>query len=324
MRSIPVNNLFLKTDSAGKRQPTLITYALIGLFVLFSCFISKNKKPIVKKNVKQTIIKLKDLTAAAVTNAHTIAPPTPLSNEGRAFKFNYNQILQSPSQTPKFPYPKEASPGPLFNRTVPLNTKMIVFDNTNDYQSNWVIPLGSMVKCLLIHNIVTNNFQAPVIVQVWQDFYFDGKLLLPFGTRIYGTATAGRERDRVTVAFHDIVFQDGKNIKINAIGLSQDGSGGLTGTVIDDGTKKTILAMAMNLLSGMALGFQQTSTNALTGLDQVESNSRNALLNGVANTFQKQAQQTQTDIENSKGYAIVLAGNELVVYFEKESDIQGG
>ena len=146
-----------------------------------------------------------------------------------------------------------------------------------------------MVKCLLIHNIVTNNFEAPVIAQVWEDFYFDGKLLLPFGTRIYGTASSGRQRDRVVVKFNNIVFQDGKTIKINAIGLSQDGSGGLTGTVIDDGTKKTILAMAMNLLSGVALGFQQTSTNALTGIDQVESNSRNALLTGVANTFQKQA-----------------------------------
>ena len=198
---------------------------------------------------------------------------------------------------------------------------MIVFDNTNGYQSNWVIPLGSMVKCLLIHNIVTNNFEAPVIAQVWEDFYFDGKLLLPFGTRIYGTASAGRQRDRVIVTFHDIVFQDGKNIKINAIGLSQDGSGGLTGTVIDDGTKKTILAMAMNLLSGMALGFQQSSTNELTGIQQVESNSRNALLNGVANTFQKQAQQTQSDIENSKGYAIVLAGNEIIVYFQNKADL---
>ena len=155
----------------------------------------------------------------------------------------------------------------------------------NNYQSNWVVPLGSMVKCLLIHNIVTNNFEAPVIAQVWEDFYFDGNLLLPFGTRIYGTASSGKQRDRVTVNFHDIVFQDGKTIKINAIGLSQDGSGGLTGTVIDDGTKKTIIAMAMNLLSGIALGFQQTQTNLVTGIDQVEANSRNAFLMGLPIPF---------------------------------------
>jgi hypothetical protein len=270
MKTMSVNNLFLKSDNSGKRQPTILTYGLILLFVFFSFFISKNKKPIVKTKFKQTIIKARDLTAASVTSqASTITIPTSLSHEGNAFKFNYNEVLHTPSNRPLPSFLQEAYPRTSSIRSVPLNTKMIVFDNTNNYQSNWVVPLGSMVKCLLIHNIVTNNFEAPVIVQVWEDFYFDGKLLLPFGTRIYGTASAGKQRDRVTVSFHDIVFQDGKDIKINALGLSQDGSGGLTGTVIDDGTKKTILAMAMNLLSGIALGFQQTQTNLVTGIDEV-------------------------------------------------------
>ena len=321
MSNMSVNNLFLKKDNSGKRQPTVLTYCLVVLFIFISYLIPHNKNPQVKKKFKQTVIKAKELTAAAVGTSTIV---TTLKNEGKSFKFNLNQLLKATSPSPKPSSPQKAPDMPSPIRSFPINTKIIVFDDTKDYQSNWVIPLGSMVKCLLIHNIVTNNFEAPVIAQVWEDFYFDGKLLLPFGARIYGTATAGRQRDRVTVVFHDIVFQDGKDIKINAIGLSQDGSGGLTGTVIDDGTKKTIIAMAMNLLSGIALGFQQTNTNAITGLSQVEANSRNALFNGVANTFQKQAQQTQNDIENSKGYAIVLAGSELVVYFEKEADIHGG
>ena len=308
-----VNNLFLKTDNTGKRVPTILTCVLVGALVFGSYFFSKNNKPVRKLKIeaKESIIQAKDIVVAA-NNTFT--------NQKKAVDLGFPNIFDFPK--PKIDLPVFLPPPkPPEAVLPPINTKMIVFDDTKDYQSNFVIPLGSMVKCLLIHNIVTNNFDAPVIAQVWEDFYFDGKLLLPFGTRIYGTATAGRQRDRVVVKFDNIVFQDGKTIKINAIGLSQDGSGGLTGTVIDDGTKKTILAMAMNLLSGVALGFQQTSTNALTGIDQVESNSRNALLNGVANTFQKQAQQTQNDIENSKGYAIILAGNQLVVYFENEADI---
>ncbi|MBF0490203.1 MAG: TrbI/VirB10 family protein [Candidatus Omnitrophica bacterium] len=308
------SHLFLKTDNAGKRQPTILTYVLIGAFVFGSCFFSRDQKPHTKKEVKDIIIKEKDIIEAA---------NNPITNEGRAFKLDYTQVLPPP-EIKQLPFAPKITPPPLAKPISHIQTKMIVFDNTNVYESNWVIPLGSMIKCLLIHNIVTNNFEAPVIAQVWEDFYFDGKLLLPFGTRIYGTASTGKERDRVTVKFHDIVFQDGKTIKIDAIGLSKDGSGGLTGTVIDDSTKNTLISMAMNLLSGMALGFQQTTTNELTGINQVEANSRNALLNGVANTFQKQAQQVQSDIQNSKGYAIVLAGSDLVVYFQKESDIQGG
>ena len=79
--------------------------------------------------------------------------------------------------------------------------------------------------------------------------------------------------------------------------------------------------MAVNFLSGLALGLQQTATNAVTGLGEVQGNSRNAILNGVANTFENEAKRIQKEVEDAKGYAVVLAGNELVVYFEKESDV---
>ena len=308
------NNPFLKTDNTGKRQPTILTWGLIGLFVFCSYFLSTDKKPI-KTDTKEAIIKEKDIIEAA-NNTNN------LTNEGKAFKFDYSQILKPPEAKPTIPIP--IIPPPAAKRSSPLNTKMIVFDNTKDYPTNWIVPLGSMVKCLLIHNIVTNNFEAPVIAQVWEDFYFDGKLLLPFGTRIYGTASAGKQRDRVTVSFNNIVFKDGRTIKINAIGLSQDGSGGLTGTVVDESNKKTFIEMALNFLSGMVLGLQQTSTNQVTGLNEIGASSRNAILNGTANAFQGEAQRIKSDAESSKGYAIVLAGSNLVVYFEKEADVQGG
>lgn len=306
------NNLFLKVDNTGKRQPTILTCGLIGLFIFSSCFFSQGKKPI-KAKVQETIIKEKDIIEAANNT---------LKDEGKGFKLDYAKIFQPPE--PKQTVLTQITPLPVFKRTSPINTKMIVFDETKDYQTDWVVPLGSMIKCLLIHNIVTNNFEAPVIAQVWEDFYFNGKLLLPFGTRIYGTASAGKQRDRVMVQFNNIVFQDGKTIKINALGLSKDGSGGLTGTVIDEHNKKTFITMALNFLSGMALGLQQTATNQVTGINEIETTSRNAILNGVANTFQGEAQRIKSDTDSAKGYAIVLAGSDLVIYFNKEADVQGG
>jgi len=304
------NNLFLKIDNTGKRQPTVLTWGLVFVLVFCSYFLSQNKKPI-KREAKQMIIREKDIIEAA-NNA--------LTDEGKGFKLDYTEVLRppEPKQTilPAIPLPSAVK------RSSPLNTKMIVFDNTSAYQSDWVVPLGSMIKCLLIHNVVTNNFEAPVIAQVWEDFYFDGKLLLPFGTRIYGTASSGKQRDRVTVRFNNIVFQDGKTVKVNAIGLSKDGSGGLTGTVIDEHNKKTFIEMALNFLSGMASGLQQTATNQVTGLNEIEASSRNAILNGTANAFQGEAQRIKSDTEDAKGYAIILAGSDLIVYFEKEADIR--
>ena len=289
-----VINAFLKQDERGARKPTLLTWGLLCALVFGSYFLSlsQNTQP-VKKHRKPSIINERQMVEAA--NSHSQKGDKEDSEVG----------ARRPQRAIR-----EGS------------SKMIVFDGTKDYQSDELVPLGSMVKCLLIHNIVTNNFNAPVIAQVWEDFYFDGKLLLPFGSRIYGTAFAGHQRDRVMVQFHTIVFQDGKTIKINAIGLSQDGSGGLTGTVIDNRTKKVAWEMAINFLGGLAAGLQQTTTNAVTGLTQIESSSRNAILNGVAATFQKEAQRVQQETEEAKGYAIVLAGTQLVVYFEKEADVR--
>ncbi len=309
MQKVSVINLFLKADNSGKRNPTVLTWILLCLLVFSSYFLSQNKKPVKKKKepTKVSIVKKQDILNV------THSP----DKGGDIFKIDYSNIVNTndqKGQTEGLPKPRKA----LKPRST---SKMIVFDGTKDYHSEEVVPLGSMVRCILIHNIVTNNFNAPVIAQVWEDFYFNGELLLPFGTRIYGTAFAGRERDRISVKFDNIVFQDGKTLKIDAIGLSKDGSGGLTGTVIDNRNKKIFIQMAMNFLGGLAAGLQQTATNAVTGLSEIESNSRNAILNGVATTFEKEAKRIEKEAEDAKGYAIILAGNELVVYFEKESDV---
>ena len=236
---------------------------------------------------------------------------------------SYAQVEEKPvvdlSEAFKIPA-KEEPPKPKRIRGK-IDSKMIVFDATNDYQSDQIVPLGSMVQCLLIHNIVTNNFSAPIIAQVWEDFYFDGKLLLPFGTRIYGTARAGKERDRVLVAFHTIVFHDGKEVPIKAVGLSADGSAGLTGVLVSKQNKKRFLMMALDFLSGLALGLQETATNAVTGLTEITTDSRNAVLEGVAKTFEREASRLEKEINAAEGYAIILAGNKLIVYFEKSTDV---
>lgn len=303
-KNLNVNKWFLKKDAKGRQMPTSLTWGLIGAFVFASYFMSQKPKK-VQEFKPSPIIKEKELLQSAPEN---------FSAQGSRFSIDYGSLVpENPLEHVKT------------NRTDQIrrrNSKMIVYDATKRYESDEVVPLGSMVKCLLIHNIVTNNFSAPVIAQVWEDFYFNDKLLLPFGTRIYGTAVPGRQRDRVAVKFHSIVFRDGKTIKIDAIGLSKDGSGGVTGTVINEANKHMFVEMAVNFLGGLALGIQETATNAVTGLTQIETSSRNALLNGVANTFENEAKRIQKEIEETKGYAIVLAGSELQVYFEKQADTE--
>ncbi len=303
IKNISFKELLFKSDHTGKRQPTVLAGVLVMLFIFGSFFISKEKPKKLKREVRQDIIKERDIIAAA--NSQSKEEQTSAVDLSESFNF-----------------PVKVENSKHKEIVGKVDSKMIVFDATNNYLSDQIAPLGSMVDCLLIHNIVTNNFSAPVIAQVWEDFYFDGKLLLPFGTRIYGTARAGKERDRVLVAFHTVVFQDGREIPIKALGLSADGSAGLTGILVSKQNKKRILMMAMNFMSGIAIGLQEKATNAVTGLTEITTNSRNAILQGAANTFEKQAGQLDKDINAAEGYAIVVAGNKLIVYFEKSVDVE--
>lgn len=310
-------DLFFPKDYTGRRKISILTVAVI------LCVLSLPHYFLKKRSIKSShsltpeeqIIKKEDM----------IEMKNPKSDEKKKTFIDEIPLLLSQEKSKETPQATQVKKldsvrvdGEKPRR--PANTPMIVFDTTDNARSDKIVPLGSMVKCVLVHNIVTNNFVSPVIVQVWDDFYFHD-LLLPFGSRIYGTARAGKERDRVLVSFHTIVFQNGKEIKIKAIGLSQDGSAGLTGIVIDQHNKKRVVSMLVNFLSGLTLGLQQTATNAVTGIDQVVTNSRNAVLQGAANTFEEEAKRIQKEIENAEGYAIVSAGSNLIVYFEQSTDV---
>lgn len=310
MKRTSVVKLFLKTDHTGKRIPTALAIVVLILLVFGSYHFSRKNKSHAFEPKKQTIIKEREIFEVA-NQQLKISDQESMMND-------IHQTILSQKQEIKFP---KSDAIQLIKPEKHQYVPMIVYDQTDNYESDKIVPLGSMVKCLLIHNIVSNNFNSPVIAQVWEDFYFNDELLLPFGTRIYGTAFSGRQRDRVLVKFHSIVFQDGTTLSIDAIGLSQDGSGGLTGTVVDKRNKKAFTQMAANFLTGLSLGLQDTATNAITGLTEIENSTRNAVLEGVAQIFETEAKRIQEQIAQLDGYLVILAGSELKVYFEKPVDV---
>ena len=54
------------------------------------------------------------------------------------------------------------------------------------------------------------------------------------------------------------------------------------------------------LLSGTLLGLQAKSTNALTGIDQLDVNSRNAILEGSAKSLSEEAKRMEIGSPRTK------------------------
>ena len=294
-------DFFLKKDNAGKRTPTPLGFGVLVILVFSGYHLSHSNA---SNDDKEGAV-----TTEEIIDKHEIDMAKPRLTSQKSGLLDMDVT------------PKETLGSNLRLRKANASP-IVVFDDTKNSISDMVVPYGSLVDCILIHNIVTNNFSAPVIAQVMNDFYFCGDLLLPQGARIYGTSAPDRERDRVMVKFHTIVFQDGTTFKIKAIGLDEDGSAGLSGIVITDRNKQIIISMVTNFLSAFSLGLQDTFTNQVTGGQNVDTSARNAMLEGVGNTFEKEADRIREDVMSSKGYAIVTAGTRVQVYFEDELDVK--
>lgn len=293
-------DMLFKKDHTGRRIPTVWVWTLVIVVVFSGYFFSKGddklKREILEEqNQEDPVIQTIDVQLDEDSQQDNL----------------FDSFLTSALK--KKEHYRTSNPK---DRSVHIT----VYDNTEEY-SKEKLPLGSMVECLLIHNIITNNFSSPVIIQVAEDFYFDGNLLLPKDTRIFGEARAGRERDRVLVAFKTIVFQDGTEVKVQARGLDHDGSGGLKAIIINKKTKAKVFTKVMNFLGGTLLGLQEKATNTVTGTNQIALNSRNAILEGGAKMFDEEAKRLLEQIKNAKGYGIVTAGSRLIVYFDESVEL---
>ena len=140
----------------------------------------------------------------------------------------------------------------------------IQYPVNNTIQGNVVmVPAGATVKAMLTVPLSSEYATAgqTVSLALNSDFYYDGKLIAPAGSTVYGTvieaskAKRGSINGRLCVRFTQIYTPYGTQIPISAVIRTDDSSGVLVGGTKMDVTKE----YAKDLTAGSAAG-------ALSGL----------------------------------------------------------
>jgi len=202
------------------------------------------------------------------------------------------------------------------------NTQMIVFDNTTRFKSKKTVPIGTMFDVYLITNIISNNFSSPVVCGVIEPLVYNRELILPVGSRIIGSASAGRQRDRCFTQFHTAVFPDGSTVPLGGIGMMGDGSAGLKGYLVDKKGLKMLMAFAADFLAGFTMMMTDTYINPVTGNQEISTNTKNAFWGGVANSFQKISEDIRTAANRDDAYLVIAAGTSVKIYLTKTVDFE--
>jgi len=134
------------------------------------------------------------------------------------------------------------------------------------------LPSGTRIPATLSNRIFSFNIAAPVIVVLDRDFKWKNQVLLPKGTKFLGEASVVKSIDRINVNFDSLIFPDGRQLKVRAMALSPDGSGGIKGKVEKNRDIRVLKAIGEVALSGASLFVGGLSSQPYSLEDQLRMN----------------------------------------------------
>ena len=192
-------------------------------------------------------------------------------------------------------------------------------------------PFGRLVQCELVVTVDSSSINTPIIGLVTDDIWHNGRLIIPAGTEVHGTAKVDRVRERIASSGNwTLVWQGGEELTLNGLALDRekepegtgwgitDGSAGLRGELLKSDDLAEIKLFAATFLSGAASGLTEKEQTIFGS--QTTSSFQNAPLVGaqqVLNTYAKQILET---IQRDGFYVRVPAGKQFYLYVTQTLD----
>lgn len=188
-------------------------------------------------------------------------------------------------------------------------------------------PFGRLIPCETVITVDSASIQTPIVGLVTENIYYRGKLVIPAGTEIHGTAQTDHQRERIASGNSwTLIWQNGLEMQIKAIALDRefenntnqtgwaitDGSAGLRGEVIKSDNLADIKLFAATFLSGAAGALTEKQETVFGPVNSPTLN--NAPFAGAQAVLQTYAQQIYDSIQKNGFYVRVPSGKQFYLY----------
>jgi hypothetical protein len=188
-------------------------------------------------------------------------------------------------------------------------------------------PFGRLIPCETVVTVDSSSIQTPIIGLITENVYFGGRLVIPAGTEIHGTAQTDHQRERIASGNSwTLVWQNGMEMQIKAIALDRefanstnqtgwaitDGSAGLRGEIIKSDNLADIKLFAATFLSGAAGALTEKQETVFGPINSPTLN--NAPFAGAQSVLQTYAQQIFDSIQKNGFYVRVPSGKQFYLY----------
>ncbi len=197
--------------------------------------------------------------------------------------------------------------------------------------SDTYAPYGRLVRCELIVTVDSSSINTPIIGLVTDDVWHAGRLVIPAGAEVHGSARVDRVRERIASSGSwTLVWQSGEELTLSGVALDRekageeegwaitDGSAGLRGQLLKSDDLAEIKLFAATFLSGAADALT-TKQPTLLG-NQIAPTLQNAPFAGAQQVLAAYAQQIQNTIQRDGFYVRVPAGKQFYLYVTQTID----
>jgi Bacterial conjugation TrbI-like protein len=192
-------------------------------------------------------------------------------------------------------------------------------------------PFGRLIQCELVITVDSSSISTPIIGLVTDDVWHDGRLIIPAGTEVHGTAKVDRVRERIASSGNwTLVWHTGEELTVKGLALDRekdqeqngwgitDGSAGLRGELLKSDDLAEIKLFAATFLSGAASSLTERE-HTIFGSQAVPS-LQNAPLAGAQQVLNVYAKQILDSIQRDGFYVRVAAGKQFYLYVTQTVD----
>ena len=236
------------------------------------------------------------------------------------------------NQVPKIPVehrPQETVPAPLAPISLFADATAGVAEPKS--VSSIYAPFGRLISCETVVTVDSASLQTPIVGLVTENIYHAGKLVIPAGTEVHGTAQTDRHRERISSGNSwTLVWQTGEELQLKALALDRefsgdqegwgitDGSAGLRGRVIKSDSMADIKLFAATFLSGAAGALTEKQQTVFGPINSPSL--ANAPFEGAQKVLSIYAQRIYEAIQKDGFYVRVPSGKQFYLYVVQTID----
>lgn len=182
-----------------------------------------------------------------------------------------------------------------------LNTTMIIARAGLDFKTQ--LPPGTRFSFKLVEKFVVANQSMPIMGLLVEDVIHESSIAIPKESKLLGEVSFNESSERANIVLNTVIFPDGRQKEISALGIGYDGQVGVQGSVHSDALKNTIGHTLTRFVGAYAEGSMTRNQNGYS-----EGGNDNGFKNAVAETAKDRAEAFADDLKKTRKWIELESG----------------